>query len=225
MYKGRGKKALYEALGKSRGSLYREGKPVRVSGRPGTEKIEHKKKKSFRGPLFSTAEIIKLVIGLIIIIILVSILSLAFRGCGNDAPPSAANTGSEDLSSSRPSVSDSYEAESPEPIVAAMSSDSSPDYRGSGSNVIVVVTYQVPGDLEPVKEYFAQNGISLHIVKRGKWYYLETVETFESVNDPGSPGYEVREKIKKIGAGYQAPAGYETFGTKPFQDAYGKKVR
>ncbi|AQQ72250.1 hypothetical protein SMSP2_02631 [Limihaloglobus sulfuriphilus] len=226
MYKGRGQKALYEALGKSRGGLYRDGKPVRVSGRPGDDKKDHKKKKPRSRPLFSEVAIIKLVIGLIITIILVWILVSALRGCSETAEPKVSQEGTkETLSPSETDVSDEYSDESPEPIVARINADSKPDYMGSGSNVIVVVTYQVPGDLEPVKEYFAQNGIALHIVKRGKWYYLETVETFETVNTVGSTGYNVKEKIKKIGARYEAPAGYETFGTKPFQDVYGKKIR
>jgi hypothetical protein len=53
---------------------------------------------------------------------------------------------------------------------------------------------------------------------------MVTKEMFEGTERRGSKGYLMKEKIKKIGPGYEAPPGYETFRPNLFQDAYGMKV-
>jgi hypothetical protein len=95
--------------------------------------------------------------------------------------------------------------------------------RPKGNNRIVIQTYQVRADLEPVKQYFANFGIETEIRKIDDWYYLVTKNKYENPERPGTDGYLVEQKIIELGAKYEAPQGYETFGTKPFHDAYGKR--
>lgn len=92
-----------------------------------------------------------------------------------------------------------------------------------GNNRIVIQTYQLRADLEPVKQYFAQFGIETEIKKIGNWYYLVTRNKYENPEKPGTNGYFTKQKIIQWGAKYKAPPGYETFGTKPFHDAFGMK--
>ena len=92
-----------------------------------------------------------------------------------------------------------------------------------GNNRIVIQTYQLRADLEPVRQYFAQFGMETEIKKISEWYYLVTSEKYENPQKPGTDGYVAREKIVELGAKYKAPPGYETFGAKPFHDAYGMK--
>ncbi len=93
----------------------------------------------------------------------------------------------------------------------------------SKSNRIVIQTYQNRVHLEPVKKYFAGFGIKTEIRKIDNWYYLVTSNKYDNPQKAGTDGYRARQEIIKIGANYKAPQGYETFGSKPFSDAYGKK--
>lgn len=96
----------------------------------------------------------------------------------------------------------------------------------AGDNVIVIATYHQKRDLEPVQQHFAAQGIPAEILMRGDRYFLVTRERFSgNPASPGADGYPVLQRIKDVGAAYKAPAGYEPFGVKPFQDAYGMKVR
>jgi hypothetical protein len=96
------------------------------------------------------------------------------------------------------------------------------------TNWIVIQQYQVSRDLEPVKDYFAKNGIETKIVSRtsrGKqMFFLVTADKFENTVKPGSEGYQMVQKIRKVGAGYKAPQNYESFSPHLFGDAYGEKV-
>jgi len=95
--------------------------------------------------------------------------------------------------------------------------------KPKGNNRIVIQTYQVRADLEPVKQHFAQFGIETEIIKISDWYYLVTMDKYENPAKPGTNGYLAKQKIIELGAEYKAPPGYETFGSKPFSDAYGKR--
>jgi len=116
-------------------------------------------------------------------------------------------------------------AEVPEQITTAVSSsaEESEPVKPKGNNNIVITEYPRRIDLVPVQKYFANNGIQTEIVKIDESYFLRTVEKYENPGRFGTDGYEARERIIEIGADYKAPTGYETFGTKPFQDAYGRK--
>jgi hypothetical protein len=97
----------------------------------------------------------------------------------------------------------------------------------TGRNRIVIQMYQVRMHLEPVREYFEKMGVATEIIAKNNWYYLVTKNKYDSVDRPGSDGYLAKQKIIELGAGYNAPAGYETFrkadGTTPFSDAFGMR--
>jgi hypothetical protein len=95
-----------------------------------------------------------------------------------------------------------------------------------GENVIVITSYKVDTDLKPVQDYFAKFGIATEIIKRGSRYLLVTQNRFNDVEKPNTDGYVMKRKIMSIGAAYKPPiaSGFESFGTKPFQDAYGMKL-
>lgn len=95
--------------------------------------------------------------------------------------------------------------------------------KPKGDNRIVIQSYQIRADLEPVKQYFAQFGIETEIIKIDAWYYLVTKDKYENPGRPGTDGYLAKQKIVELGAKYKAPPGSETFGSQPFSDAYGKK--
>ncbi len=93
----------------------------------------------------------------------------------------------------------------------------------AGSNHIVIMQYHSKKDLEPVKKYFDENGIETEIEQRGDLYFLVTKkDTYNNPNKEGTDGFLAKQKIKQIGAGYQAPPGFEKF---IFKDPYGEKVR
>jgi hypothetical protein len=95
---------------------------------------------------------------------------------------------------------------------------------GTGNNRIVIQTYDKRADLELVQYHFAEGGIETEIRKIGNTFYLVTVDRYEK--DPkiaGTDGYAALQKIKKWGARYKAPQGYESFAKNLFSDAYGKK--
>ena len=92
-----------------------------------------------------------------------------------------------------------------------------------GNNRIVIQTYQLRAHLEPIKEYFGLCGMETEIKKIGDWYYLVTKDKYENPEKLGTDGYFAKQKIIELGAKYKAPQGYETFGSKPFHDAYGQR--
>jgi hypothetical protein len=95
----------------------------------------------------------------------------------------------------------------------------------TGNNVIVVVEYNSLPDLAPVQVHFAEYGIDLVIVPENGRYFLQTKQLYDNPSRPGTDGYQALQKIKEVGKKYKAPTGYETFASKLFQDAYGKKVK
>jgi hypothetical protein len=96
---------------------------------------------------------------------------------------------------------------------------------GAGDHVIVIVAYTKQEDLAPVAAYFKQNGIETEILRQGSYYLLTTKERFENPEKAGTDGYRMKQTIKRVGANYKAPGGYEKFSSTPFQDVYGKKVK
>jgi hypothetical protein len=112
----------------------------------------------------------------------------------------------------QPAAQDTYAA-----AVAAAQSAS------TGKNRIVITIYQVRSHLEPVKEYFDKMGIATEIIEKDSWYYLVTKNKYDNPEKAGTDGYLAKQKVIEIGAGYKAPAGFETFRPKLFSDAYGKR--
>ena len=97
--------------------------------------------------------------------------------------------------------------------------------KPKGDHIIIIATYSQKRDLEPVQKYYKQNGVEAEIQNRGGYYFLITKNRYASTVRIGSDGFYALDKIKQIGAGDRAPTGYETFGSRPFQDAYGRKIR
>jgi hypothetical protein len=95
--------------------------------------------------------------------------------------------------------------------------------KSTGSNHIVIKEFARRPDLEHAENYFDSLGIETEIVKSGGRYFLRTVNTYENPGRLGTDGYIALKQITRLGAKYRAPQGFETFGTRPFQDAYGKK--
>jgi hypothetical protein len=113
-------------------------------------------------------------------------------------------------------------AEQITPVLSSSAEEAEP-VQPKGNNNIVITEYPRRIDLVPVQKYFAQNGIATEIVKVDESYFLRTVEKYENPGRLGTDGYEAKQRIIELGAEYKAPTGYETFGTKPFQDAYGRR--
>lgn len=92
-----------------------------------------------------------------------------------------------------------------------------------GSNHIVIMQYHSQKDLEPAKKYFDENGIETEIEQRGDLYFLVTKkDTYNNPNKQGTDGFAAKQKIIQIGAGYEAPPGFEKF---VFKDPYGEKAK
>ncbi len=87
----------------------------------------------------------------------------------------------------------------------------------------MIQTYAVRAHLEPVRQYFAENGIETEIRKIGDDYFLVTTDKFDTIERTGTDGYKAKKRIIELGAKYKAPQSYETFGKRPFHDAYGMK--
>jgi len=171
---------------------------------------------------------------------LVLLLLLAFRfgqfSSGNNSQPVIRSSeGSESSSSSgRTDLTDLSTTERTRIPVSAENNETRtpppvPDERiygdPEGTNVIVLAEYEKKTHLQPVLDYFMLNGIPTRIVQVGNNYQLWTVDKFmDNPANPGTKGNELIQKIKKIGANYQAPQGYEPFAPQKFSDAYGKKV-
>ncbi|GAJ00234.1 unnamed protein product, partial [marine sediment metagenome] len=95
--------------------------------------------------------------------------------------------------------------------------------KSKGNNRIVIQTYQIRADLEPVKQHFARFDIETEIRRINEVYYLVTEEKYENPKRLGTDGYLARQKIIAVGAEYKAQQGYETFAPHFFKDAYGMK--
>jgi hypothetical protein len=95
----------------------------------------------------------------------------------------------------------------------------------TGTNVIVLVQYDRLADLSPVQDHFAQHGIETVIVPEGGRYFLQTKNLFDNPERPGTDGYKMKQRIIEVGRSYKAPPGNETFASRLFSDAYGKKVK
>ena len=93
----------------------------------------------------------------------------------------------------------------------------------AGRNRIVLKIYQVRAHLEPAKEYFDKMGVTTEIIEKGSWYYLVTKNKYDNPEKAGTDGYLAKQKVIELGAGYKAPVGFETFGPKPFSDAFGMR--
>lgn len=97
--------------------------------------------------------------------------------------------------------------------------------QSTGNNVIVLKEYGARADLDLVQQYFEKNGIMTEVVLENGRYFLQTINTYDNPDTPGTNGYIAKMKIAEIGKNYKAEPGFETFGPRFFSDAYGKKVK
>jgi len=96
--------------------------------------------------------------------------------------------------------------------------------ESAGDNVIVIQTLKDKMQLQPVKDYFNSLGIATRIIRINEWYYLVTEKKYGNPDQSGTAGYRAKQRIIRLGGGYKPPAGYKSFGDKPFRDAFGMKI-
>jgi len=96
--------------------------------------------------------------------------------------------------------------------------------KSTGNNGIVIQTYQLKAHLVPVQQHFTRFDIETEIIPiDNQWGLVTKARYEEDPKKPGTDGYLARQKIIELGAKYKAPQGYETFGAKSFETAYGMK--
>lgn len=239
MVRKRRKKALYEVIG---GELYKPGygkslEPLQPKTAKGPEPEAEKQKPQAFGrpaewpkrprPLQFNAGRIEFSLPytgtVAVVLTMIALLLLCFRLGQTIGARQMAGLGvsDEQMAAQRGT------AEPAETGVAADTAparETAPVDTSAGSNRIVIQTYQARAHLEPVKDYFERLGIKTEILKRGEWYYLVTVNKYDNPERTGTDGYRAKQRIIKLGENYKAPEGYETFGTRPFHDAYGMKI-
>ncbi|MFA5238789.1 MAG: hypothetical protein WC476_03655 [Phycisphaerae bacterium] len=171
---------------------------------------------------------IALLLGLIVLVLIAFRLGqITSQGSQKVAPapaaktPEAAQKAATKVTAGMPQSPVRAEAKTPAPSVVKKNEPVAVEPKGD--NRIVIQSYQLRADLEPVKQYFAGFGIETEIMKDGNWYYLVTSNKYDNPEKKGTDGYLAKQKIIELGAKYKAPPAHETFGSKPFSDAYGKK--
>ncbi len=236
MAKFRKKKALYEVIGKSKG-LPDYVKPELEKERDAedkqdkkTEPEEKKKKKDLKHwhkrPVIlqinkgrvdiSVSVPIAVAFGLIILLFLIISFRMGIASAENSSP------GEVKTSQQQPEIKEAKTVET-EKKLETEEFEGATVQKPEGDNRIVITQYPNRADLVPVKQYFSNAGIETEIVRMSDRYFLLTKNYYENPSKPGTNGFEAKEKIKEIGADYEAPQGYETFGKTPFQDVYGMK--
>ena len=237
MARNRGKKSLYEVMGKnwpkpkydkSLRKLHpdkveeEEPKIVKSSPPPAPGRAAHWPRKP-KMVQFNAGRIeislpytiaITLALGIILVVLVIFRLD-EIRSLGR-------NTAGTVLEGLRKTVG--AENENPAPI------ESIPPVTGeneivsaTGNNRIVIQTYDNRADLELVQDHFAVGGIETEIRKIGTMLYLVTVNKYDNPSRPGTDGYIAKQQIISWGARYKAPQGFETFAPRLFSDAFGKK--
>jgi hypothetical protein len=127
------------------------------------------------------------------------------------------------LMSPKPVTQDTPAVKQPTAQDNSAASVAASQLASTGKNRIVIKVYQVRSHLEPAKEYFDKLGVATEIIEKNSWYYLVTKNKYDNPGKAGTDGYLARQKIVELGAGYKAPVGFETFGPKPFSDAFGMR--
>jgi hypothetical protein len=250
MTRNRSKKALYEVMSKARvkpehGKAVEQLRPVKTDEdapavkQKSTAEVPKSAAKWWRKPRivqlnagrieFSMPYQIAVVLVLVFIIVIIA----AYR-LGQSSPYPA---GRQQADQPNPAM---QEMESETPVEQARSNITPPvapaedttaktevaePAKPTGNNVIVLVEFDRLADLSPVQAHFAEHGIELEIVPESGRYFLQTKQLYDNPSKPGTDGYKALQKIVEVGKEYKAPTGYETFASKYFSDAYGKKVK
>ena len=137
--------------------------------------------------------------------------------------PAAAKPVVDKLMSPKPVTQDTPAVKQPTAQDTSAASVAANQPTSTGKNRIVLKMYQVRSHLEPAKQYFDKMGVATEIIEKGNWYYLVTKNKYDNPDKAGTDGYLAKQKIIELGAGYKAPVGFETFGPKPFSDAFGMR--
>jgi hypothetical protein len=159
-------------------------------------------------------------LGIAVLLAAVLVIVVAFR-LGERVGNPSTSSGQTSLAKPRlPRAEQAPKVVEPAPAAAVTPSTGSAQ---TGRNRIVIQMYQVRAHLEPVQEYFDKLGVATEIIEKNNWYYLVTKNGYDNPDKPGTDGYVAKQKIIELGASYKAPAGKETFGPKPFKDAFGMR--
>ena len=242
MARSRRKKSLYEVIGRGRSDLsyHDSSEPLHADrakkGRAGASKGRRLLAwpKGPRTVQFIAGRVeisipyqlaIAVFLGLVLLVLVVFRLGQIYERGANLAAevPEVVSKQAAGAAASRPAIA----AEAPraaEKTAQALTGEKKTEAAVSkGSNRIVIQTYSLRTDLEPVKKYFGEHGIATEIRRIGSVYYLVSKDKYENPARKGTDGHSAKQRIIELGAGYKAPPGYETFGTKPFHDAYGMR--
>ena len=226
--------ALYEVIGKTLGQLHPEksGKDKPATAKSVIQVPEKAAQWPKRPKIaqFNAGKIeitmpyqlaIAILLGIVLLVLVVFRLGQISQKVANPVVkmPKSVQKEAKRPTADTPQTSDAAEKITPPSASAEKVKPTKP----KGNNQIVIQTYQLRAHLEPVKRYFAQFGIETEIRKIGDWYYLVTGNKYENPEKPGTDGYFAKQKIIELGAKYKAPPGYESFGSKPFHTAFGKR--
>lgn len=254
MVRNRGKKALYEVMSKARvkqeqGKITEQPKPIRpekkapVPDPKETSGVPKSSAKWWRKPRivqfnagrieFSMPYQIAVVLILGLIFVVIAAYRLGQSSYPAEQQPQVTESGplrrvtesirpvekasANTMQPQAPAEDNSNKTENVEEITEPA--------EPAGSNVIVLVQFDRLADLSPVQAYFSEHGIETEIKLEGSRYFLQTIQKYDNPSRPGTDGYDALQNIKKIGKGYKAPPGYETFASNLFQDAYGKRAK
>jgi hypothetical protein len=174
---------------------------------------------------------------------------------GQSRVPEAAKTTSDPAKRVVPKMSPSPVAKPETPPVAAKpepeTTPANPDTSippvapdQTGDHVIVLAQLVDRKPLDAARNYFAEQGIATEVIsipllrellsKQGistrglddqNGFMLVTKDYYENPQNPGTDGYQAKQKIIQAGRGYKARSGSESFAPNYFSDAYGRKVR
>lgn len=248
MTRNRSKKALYEVMSKARvkpdnGKIVEHLRP----GKPDEEVLPARRKESaiasksaakwWRKPRIVQLNAgriefsIPYQIAVVLVLVFIFVVIAAYRFGQSSYPAGKQETGQPDpvtqeTDSERPTERAMIDVSQPSspPENATAKTEVAEPVKPAGNNVIVLVQYNSLADLAPVQAYFGEHGIELEIDLQQGSYFLQTIQRYDNPSRPGTDGYKALQKIKEVGKEYKAPTGYETFASKLFQDAYGKKV-
>lgn len=249
MAKNKGRKALYEAIGESRGKLIDGYSPCKISRKD--RKTDGENSYSFKinisdklSQALSVKWDLQKLVGfstVVLVIIFVCVISIKklYKNDGNSNPGALETPVAVEQTANKNTpepvfdkkiktlILDKGEKSDQQTPNSAEISDSSAVLASNpdADNVIVVTRYVIEQDLKPVADFFKSHGIDLEIIKMDKNYLLVSRKRYTGgFSRVGSEAYADLKKIKRIGANYKAPEEFEPFGSKPFQDAYGMKI-
>ena len=240
MVRARRKKSLYEVIGKTYsklgyGKTLEQPPPEKTSkDKPITTRVLETVARWPRRPRivqFNAGRLelsmsyqlaIALLLGVVLLVLVVFRLGQISNPSRQKAADSAVKT-PESVQEAAPRATDS-KTQTPGPArKTTLNAQRTRSAESKGNNRIVIQTYELRAHLEPVRWYFAERGVETEIRRIGGMYYLVTTEKYENPEKPGTNGYLAKQKIIEMGAKYKAPPGRETFGSKPFHDAYGMR--